>query len=220
MYIGVGEVNAEVKNVFTGIINLNYANLKINNELVWQGMDDVGLATRLAVDMSNIDPAEKNVEIGTLKAQIESLKEEYDPELDDYTHIFFAPQSRTTVYSFQINPTGETTIDWGDGTTPDTLTTTGIQFVSHTYDSLTSASASNNGVGSVMYTQVEIKIHSDSSYSIEVNGQTGIVTLDIPSLDGYATEKYVEDNYVKKGEVPPAPTDYVKIADYNKFVQD
>lgn len=57
MYIGVGEVNAAVKNVFTGIINLNYANLKINNELVWQGMDDVGLATRLAVDMSNIDPA-------------------------------------------------------------------------------------------------------------------------------------------------------------------
>lgn len=41
--------------VFSGSINLNYCSLSIMNQQVWQGMDDVGLATRLAIDMSNID---------------------------------------------------------------------------------------------------------------------------------------------------------------------
>ena len=40
---------------FMGIINLNYCTLSIANIEVWQGMDDVGLATRMATDMSNID---------------------------------------------------------------------------------------------------------------------------------------------------------------------
>lgn len=64
MFIGVGKL---ANNYFTGIINLNYADLKINNTLVWQGMDDVGLSTRLAVDLSNIDNAgvQKIVEIVT-----------------------------------------------------------------------------------------------------------------------------------------------------------
>ena len=69
-------------------------------------------------------------------------------------------------------------------------------------------------------TEIDNKIQEHTSGVTSVNGQTGDVNIDIPSLDGYATETYVEDNYVKKSEIPPAPTDYVKIADYNKFVQD
>ena len=57
MFIGVGGIYASTQNYFKGMINLNYANLKINNELVWQGMDDVGLSTRLAIDLGNIDAA-------------------------------------------------------------------------------------------------------------------------------------------------------------------
>lgn len=57
IYIGVGESNSIILNVFSGIINLNYANLYVSGELVWQGMDDVGLASRLATDLSNIDPS-------------------------------------------------------------------------------------------------------------------------------------------------------------------
>ena len=57
MFIGVGGIYASTQNFFKGMINLNYANLKINNELVWQGMDDVGLSTRLAIDLGNIDAA-------------------------------------------------------------------------------------------------------------------------------------------------------------------
>lgn len=61
MYIGVGENNGVIQNVFTGIIDLNYAMLTISDKVVWQGMDDVGLSTRLAIDMSNIDEAGREV---------------------------------------------------------------------------------------------------------------------------------------------------------------
>lgn len=52
IYLGIGN---NFFNPFSGIINLNKCNLKVNNSILWQGMDDVGLATRMATDMSNID---------------------------------------------------------------------------------------------------------------------------------------------------------------------
>lgn len=55
--IGIGDLNTTHPRPFGGIINLNYCALYINDELVWQGMDDVGLATRMSIDMANIDDA-------------------------------------------------------------------------------------------------------------------------------------------------------------------
>lgn len=52
MFIGI---TSDKSTFFNGIINLNYATLTIANKVVWQGMDDVGLSTRMAVNMSNID---------------------------------------------------------------------------------------------------------------------------------------------------------------------
>lgn len=46
--------------IFSGSINLNYCSLSIMGQQVWQGMDDVGIATRLATDLSNIDEAGVN----------------------------------------------------------------------------------------------------------------------------------------------------------------
>lgn len=57
IYVGVGENNGVVMNHFSGIINLNECSLTISDKVVWLGMDDIGLATRMAVDMSNIDQA-------------------------------------------------------------------------------------------------------------------------------------------------------------------
>lgn len=54
VYIGVG--NGFV-NPFLGIINFNRFEIRINNLVYWEGMDDVGLATRMATDMENIDEA-------------------------------------------------------------------------------------------------------------------------------------------------------------------
>lgn len=57
------------EHVFTGSINLNYCDLSINGSIIWTGMDDAGLSTRLATDLSNIDQAgvEKIKEISSEK---------------------------------------------------------------------------------------------------------------------------------------------------------
>lgn len=54
IYMGVGN---NFFNPFLGIINLNKCYLKVNNSIVWQGMDDAGLATRADLDLSNISSA-------------------------------------------------------------------------------------------------------------------------------------------------------------------
>lgn len=68
IFIGVGQSDVTVLNSFSGIINLNQAYLHIEDKLIWQGMDDVGLATRLSVDLDNIDPDGK--------AKIKDISEE------------------------------------------------------------------------------------------------------------------------------------------------
>lgn len=66
--------------VFGGIINLNNCKLTISDKVVWTGMDDAGLATRMAVDMSNIDDAGKSVinnmideKIGDIDAALQNI---------------------------------------------------------------------------------------------------------------------------------------------------
>lgn len=71
MFIGVSKLS---DNYFEGSINLNYANLKIDENVIWSGMDDAGLASRMAVDMSNIDEAGKDklAEIATDKGFVKN----------------------------------------------------------------------------------------------------------------------------------------------------
>lgn len=54
--INIG-VTSRLEGVFKGSINMNHCSLTISDKVVWTGMDDVGLATRMAVDVSNIDAA-------------------------------------------------------------------------------------------------------------------------------------------------------------------
>lgn len=83
IYIGIGEDHAAVLNYFTGIINFNYAELYIDNILVWTGMDDVGLASRLATDVSNIDEAgiEKIKEIAKVDLSAYAKSADIDAEI-------------------------------------------------------------------------------------------------------------------------------------------
>lgn len=67
--INIG-VTSGLGGVFTGIINMNFCSLTISDKVVWTGMDDVGLATRMAVDMSNIDEAGKKVVEDLAKGKI------------------------------------------------------------------------------------------------------------------------------------------------------
>lgn len=59
MYIGgcSGSVIGHTAHPFGGIIDLNKAYLYVDGVEVWQGMDDVGLATRADISLSNIDAA-------------------------------------------------------------------------------------------------------------------------------------------------------------------
>lgn len=75
--IGVGGTT----NFFSGTINLNHCDLYVDNTLVWQGMDDVGLATRLATDLSNVDSSGEQkikdiVEKELTQSEYDSLSEE------------------------------------------------------------------------------------------------------------------------------------------------
>lgn len=54
MYIGVGKL---ARNYFKGIINLNYADVSVDGNKIWLGMDDAGLALRMSISMDNIDSA-------------------------------------------------------------------------------------------------------------------------------------------------------------------
>lgn len=67
IYLGIG---TDFLDSFGGIINLNKCSLKVNNSIVWQGMDDAGLATRLAIDLENIDQAGINKINELIKIQI------------------------------------------------------------------------------------------------------------------------------------------------------
>lgn len=53
--------------IFNGSINFAEARLTIANVIVWEGMEEVGTATRMAIDMSNIDEAGKQKVNGIVK---------------------------------------------------------------------------------------------------------------------------------------------------------
>lgn len=52
IFIGIGNNQF---NPFLGILNLNKWYIKLGNSIVWEGMDDVGLATRADVSLDNLD---------------------------------------------------------------------------------------------------------------------------------------------------------------------
>lgn len=63
-------------NYFEGSVNLNYANLLVNGTIVWQGMDDAGLATRADVNLENITTvAEQKIKTLSATEQIEATTE-------------------------------------------------------------------------------------------------------------------------------------------------
>lgn len=84
IYIGVGENFATVVNHFSGIVNLNNASLKIMNEIVWQGMDDAGLSTRLSTSLDNLDSDGEQ--------KIKDIASEVAPSIDA---VLFTPQTLT-----------------------------------------------------------------------------------------------------------------------------
>lgn len=90
--------------IFNGIIDLNDCKLTISEKIVWQGMDDVGLATRMAIDMSNIDDAGKakiKEIVGPIPTNVSDLTNDSgfitSDSLDGYDKVFIAEWNKTSV---------------------------------------------------------------------------------------------------------------------------
>ena len=71
----IGRSFVDGGNHYNGSINLNDASLEISDKVVWTGMDDVGLATRAAIDLSNIDDKGKEVIDGRIDTKIASKQD-------------------------------------------------------------------------------------------------------------------------------------------------
>lgn len=73
MYIGgcSGSIIGHTPHPFGGTINLNYAYLTVDGNVIWQGMDDAGLATRADISLDNLD------EIGQAKFDAKADKNKF-----------------------------------------------------------------------------------------------------------------------------------------------
>lgn len=69
IYLGIGN---NFHNPFKGMVNLNKCYLKVNNSVIWRGLDDAGLQTRADLDLSNISVAGE-----------ERIKELVKPEINN-----------------------------------------------------------------------------------------------------------------------------------------
>lgn len=56
-----GSLIGHTPHPFGGIINMNKASMLVSGQLIWQGMDDVGLATRADINLDNITETGKQV---------------------------------------------------------------------------------------------------------------------------------------------------------------
>ena len=81
---------------FLGTINLNNANLIVSGNVIWSGMDDAGLATRMATDMSNIDEAG----VGKVKEIISEEK------------AYFAYETKASRFNIYLNKDGANLSNW------------------------------------------------------------------------------------------------------------
>lgn len=124
--------------------------------------------------------------IESIKLEEKDIEPEEELVQDEYTHIWFLPTSNTGVQSFQIGITGETVIDWGDGSS-DTLTESGLQFASHIYSGIPIASTKNEGIGCINYTIVEIKVYSEYDYWFEGQGATPDATMTKSNIPAFNT---------------------------------
>lgn len=73
---------------FLGMINFNYCNIYISSNLVWQGMDDVGIATRMTKDMSNIVPAGETKVKELARAELQGDLDTIDTEIQNLNKVF------------------------------------------------------------------------------------------------------------------------------------
>ena len=151
---------------FLGTINMNKAQLTVMGNVVWQGMDDAGLATRLATNLNNIDEVGKErikEIVGTIPTKTSELTNDSGfltehQSLDEY--------AKTADVEANYQPKGD--------------------YLTEETDPVWNSEKGN------YYDKEEIEgmfAQADATYQPKGNYAT---KDEIPSLDGYATEEWVE----------------------------
>lgn len=147
---------------FNGTINLNYASLIIANKLVWTGMDDVGLATRADVSLSNID------ELGVAKI-VKSASTYVDEKIDSLDIPVIDPEVGVSTNKAYSNTVSVATGVWT--TYNSTALPSGSWIITVDLNFTASATGNRRGVrifdnetkGALVGSTVQIAIPSSSS---------------------------------------------------------
>ena len=145
---------------------MNKAQLTVMGNVVWQGMDDAGLATRLATNLNNIDEVGKE-RIKEIVGKIPSKTSELTNDSGFLTeHQSLAEYAKTADVEANYQPKGD--------------------YLTEETDPVWNSEKGN------YYDKEEIEgmfAQADATYQPKGNYAT---KEEIPSLDGYATESWVE----------------------------
>lgn len=156
---------------FKGTINMNKAQLTVMGNVVWQGMDDAGLATRLATNLNNIDEVGKErikEIVGTIPTKTSELVNDSGFLTE---HQSLAEYAKTADVEANYQPKGD--------------------YLTEETDPVWQSEKGN------YYDKEEIEgmfAQADATYQPKGNYAT---KDEIPTLDGYATEEWVgEQGYL------------------------
>lgn len=196
--------------IFGGSINLNNCYLYIMGNLVWSGMDDAGLATRLATDLSNVDEAgkEKIKEIAGGGDKLNHYKE----------YTIGTPEDGTVVETAKIYDTEESIENFFMGYMKEKYYEEGEETESMRYFMLQDVNeetgATSIGVFNSEGIQLVNNIDGDSTGVNIYEGEVDILALNDIVLNP-------RDGKVKIGEDEVATKTYVdsKIGDINTILE-
>lgn len=156
---------------FLGTINMNKAQLTVMGNVVWQGMDDAGLATRLATNLNNIDEVGKErikEIVGTIPTKTSELTNDSGFLTE---HQSLAEYAKTADVEATYQPKGD--------------------YLTEETDPVWESEKGN------YYDKEEIEgmfAQADATYQPKGDYAT---KDEIPSLDGYATEEWVGEQGFK-----------------------
>lgn len=129
IHIGIGNNN---NNPFLGIIDFNKCEIKVSGMIFWEGMDDAGLATRLATDLENIDQegiekikefALEGIDLSDkedIENKITSLSElSTDTQYPSAKAVYTSLENKVDKTEIKDMVLSEEAIDFGDITEPE-----------------------------------------------------------------------------------------------------
>lgn len=183
---------------FKGTINLNYCYVRINDEDFWMGMDEVGLATRLAIDMSNIDAAGEQKVIDIMRPIIEENEEIVAKAISQLNSSAGFNENGKFIPANESSFSEETTIKGAlevlDNKINNISNNAGDNIDLSNY-SLTSHTHSNYSLTSHTHSEYSLTSHTHNDYSLANHTHSDYSLTSHTHNDSYYTKTEV-DNHI------------------------